>query len=93
VASRAEAILGRLGQQDSESIALLERLANQDSGTYDRAAVNRMGDKPAIANDAGSGLGAVGSTMDSSDEYVEVSSLRERVALLALFMETWYERI
>ena len=38
------------------------------------------------------GLGAVGSKMHSPDEYLEVSSLRERAALLALFMETWYER-
>jgi len=38
------------------------------------------------------GLGAVGSKMHSPDEYLEVSSLRERAALLALFMETWYEQ-
>ena len=38
------------------------------------------------------GLGAVGSKMHSPDEYLEVPSLRERAALLALFMETWYER-
>jgi acetylornithine deacetylase/succinyl-diaminopimelate desuccinylase-like protein len=38
------------------------------------------------------GLRAVGSTMHSPDEYLKVSGLRERAALLALFMETWYER-
>ena len=42
--SRADAILGWLGQRETESIALLQQLVNQDSGTYDRAAVNRVGD-------------------------------------------------
>jgi glutamate carboxypeptidase len=38
------------------------------------------------------GLGAVGSKMHSPDEYLEVASLQQRAALLALFMETWYQR-
>lgn len=38
------------------------------------------------------GLGAVGSKMHSPDECLDGPSLRERAALLALFMETWYER-
>jgi glutamate carboxypeptidase len=38
------------------------------------------------------GLGPVGSKAHSPDEYLEVASLRQRAALLALFMETWYER-
>lgn len=38
------------------------------------------------------GLGAVGSRMHSPEEYVEVSSLPERTALLALFLEAWHER-
>jgi glutamate carboxypeptidase len=38
------------------------------------------------------GLGAVGSKMHSPDEYLEVASLRQQAALLALFMETWYQR-
>ena len=38
------------------------------------------------------GLGAVGSQMHSPEEYLDVPSLRQRAALLALFMETWYER-
>jgi acetylornithine deacetylase/succinyl-diaminopimelate desuccinylase-like protein len=33
----------------------------------------------------------VGSKAHSPDEYLEVASLRQRAALLALFMETWYE--
>ena len=38
------------------------------------------------------GLGPVGSQMHSPEEYLELPSLRERAALLALFVETWYER-
>ena len=38
------------------------------------------------------GLGPVGSKAHSPEEYLEVASLRQRAALLALFMETWYER-
>ncbi len=38
------------------------------------------------------GLGVVGSRMHSPEEYIEVRSLRERAVLLALFIETWYER-
>ena len=38
------------------------------------------------------GLGPVGSKMHSAEEYMEVPSLLQRAALLALFMETWYER-
>ncbi len=38
------------------------------------------------------GLGPVGSKMHSPEEFLEVSSLVERAALLALFIETWYER-
>lgn len=38
------------------------------------------------------GLGPVGSKMHSPEEYLEVPSLRQRAALLALFIETWYER-
>jgi glutamate carboxypeptidase len=38
------------------------------------------------------GPGAVGSKRHSPDEYLEVSSLRERTALLAHCMETWYEQ-
>jgi len=34
----------------------------------------------------------VGSQMHSPEEYLELPSLRERAALLALFVETWYER-
>jgi len=30
--------------------------------------------------------------MHRPDEYLDVSSLREGAALVALFMETWYER-
>ncbi len=37
------------------------------------------------------GLGPVGSKAHSPDEYLEVASLRQRAALLALFMETWYD--
>ncbi len=38
------------------------------------------------------GLGPVGSQMHSPEEFLVVSSLRERAALLARFIETWYER-
>lgn len=38
------------------------------------------------------GLGPVGSHLHSPEEYLELPSLRERAALLALFIETWYER-
>jgi glutamate carboxypeptidase len=38
------------------------------------------------------GLGPVGSKMHSPEEYLEVPSLLQRTALLALFLETWYER-
>ena len=38
------------------------------------------------------GLGPVGSQMHSPEEYLEVPSLRERAALLAILIETWYER-
>jgi len=38
------------------------------------------------------GLGAVGSKLHSPEEYLEVPSVRQRAALLALFMETWYDR-
>ncbi len=38
------------------------------------------------------GLGPVGSHTHSPDEFVEVPSLVERAALLALFIETWYHR-
>jgi glutamate carboxypeptidase len=38
------------------------------------------------------GLGPVGSHTHSPDEFVEVPSLVERAALLALFIETWYYR-
>jgi glutamate carboxypeptidase len=38
------------------------------------------------------GLGAVGSKMHSPEEYLEVASLQQRAALLALFIETWYQR-
>jgi glutamate carboxypeptidase len=38
------------------------------------------------------GMGAVGSKMHSPDEYLDIPSLRQRAALLALFVETWYER-
>jgi len=34
----------------------------------------------------------VGSNMHSPDEYLGVPSLRARAALVALLMETWYER-
>lgn len=37
------------------------------------------------------GLGPVGSRIHSPEEFLEVPSLRERTALLALFIETWYE--
>jgi len=37
------------------------------------------------------GLGPVGSRNHSPEEFLEVPSLRERTALLALFIETWYE--
>ena len=47
--SRAEAMLRWLGEHEAESIALLEGLVNQDSGTYDRTAVNRVGDTLAQA--------------------------------------------
>lgn len=38
------------------------------------------------------GLGPVGSQMHSPQEYLELPSLRQRAALLALLIETWYER-
>lgn len=38
------------------------------------------------------GLGAVGSKMHSPEEYVEVASLGRQAALLALFIELWYQR-
>ena len=38
------------------------------------------------------GLGAVGSKMHSPEEFLEVASLQQRAALLALFMERWSER-
>lgn len=38
------------------------------------------------------GLGPVGSQLHSPEEYLELPSLRERAALLALLIETWYER-
>ncbi len=38
------------------------------------------------------GLSAGGSTRHSPDQDLEVSNLWERAALLALFVETWYER-
>jgi glutamate carboxypeptidase len=38
------------------------------------------------------GLGPVGSKMHSPEEYLEIPSLLQRAALLALFVETWYER-
>ncbi len=38
------------------------------------------------------GLGPIGSQMHSPQEWLELPSLRERAALLALFIETWYER-
>jgi len=38
------------------------------------------------------GLGPVGNKAHSPEEYLEAPSLRQRAALLALFMETWYER-
>ena len=38
------------------------------------------------------GPGPVGSKMHGPEEYVEVPSLLQRAALLALFLETWYER-
>jgi glutamate carboxypeptidase len=37
------------------------------------------------------GLGPIGSRAHSPEEFMEVPSLRERTALLALFIETWYE--
>jgi glutamate carboxypeptidase len=37
------------------------------------------------------GLGPVGSKAHSPEEYLDVASLRQRAALLALFVETWYE--
>lgn len=37
------------------------------------------------------GLGPVGSRIHSPEEFLDVPSLRERTALLALFLETWYE--
>ena len=37
------------------------------------------------------GLGPVGSRTHSPEEFMEVPSLRERTALLALFIEKWYE--
>jgi hypothetical protein len=40
---RTEAILGWLRTHEAEPIALLERLVNQDRGTYDRPAVNCVG--------------------------------------------------
>jgi glutamate carboxypeptidase len=39
------------------------------------------------------GLGPVGSQMHSPEEFLVVSSLRQRAALLARFIETWYERL
>ena len=39
------------------------------------------------------GLGPVGSRLHSPEEFLDVPSLRERTALLALFIETWYEHV
>jgi len=41
---RRDAILGWLKTHEGEAIAFLEALVNQDSGTYDREAVNRVGE-------------------------------------------------
>lgn len=38
------------------------------------------------------GVGPVGSRIHSPEEFLEMPSLRERTALLALFIETWYEQ-
>jgi glutamate carboxypeptidase len=38
------------------------------------------------------GLGPVGSRIHSPEEFLELPSLRERTALLALFIEAWYEQ-
>ncbi|RPH98828.1 MAG: M20 family peptidase, partial [Zetaproteobacteria bacterium] len=42
--ARGDAILGWLGEHAHDAIGFLEALVNQDSGTYDRVAVNRVGD-------------------------------------------------
>ena len=42
--SRCDAIMGWLQAREGEAIGFLETLVNLDSGTYDRAAVNRVGD-------------------------------------------------
>ena len=47
--SRRDAILGWLEAHAGEAIAFLEALVNQDSGTYDREAVNRVGEMLARA--------------------------------------------
>ncbi len=49
MASRCEAITGWIRAHDAEALAFLEALVNQDSGTYDRAGVNRVGDMLATA--------------------------------------------
>ncbi len=47
--SRRDAIVEWLEEHEHEAMAFLEALVNQDSGTYDRAAVNRVGDMLAQA--------------------------------------------
>jgi len=44
MAARAAQIMEWLAGREGEMIALLERLVNQDSGTYDREGVNRVAD-------------------------------------------------
>ncbi len=127
--ARCEAITRWLHAHEGEVIAFLEALVNQDSGTCDRVAVNRVADHLAGAY---AELGC--SVLINSDEeigsptsrqmflevahrhqaamvpeparpngecvigrkgvghfHLEVASLRQSAALLALFMETWYD--
>jgi glutamate carboxypeptidase len=49
MASRCEAITGWVKTHEAEALRFLEALVNQDSGTYDRAGVNRVGDMLATA--------------------------------------------
>jgi glutamate carboxypeptidase len=52
MAARAAQIAEWLAGREGEMIALLERLVNQDSGTYDRDGVNRVADLMAMAYQA-----------------------------------------
>jgi glutamate carboxypeptidase len=47
--ARSEALAAWLSAHETEAVAFLEEIVNQDSGTYDRAGVNRVADRLAQA--------------------------------------------